>query len=448
MMNKMQFWMKMRDSFWFLPTVYSLLALVVVTITNTIDTFLVPVITDNVPATFFLSKSTASSMYGSLITSMLTMTTISFSTIMVVLTTYTTQFSPRTLQDFMKSRITQHVLGVFSFGFVFTLINLFLLGSSSKKEFLGPFFTVLVAIISLGFFILFIHHSSRFLQVNSLIGKIRGDASALIANTFREKEYKEAVEWDEQEIAKWEDKEPYVIKAKQSGYLQGIEIKSLLTYARNHDVLFAAVFRTGDYIQKGAPLFYYWEKNETEEETDVEAATDYVLVGNERTDVQDIEFSIQKLVEIAVRAISPGINDPHTAVNCINRIGSLMAELASVHRPVRYYADQDDELRFMMEPKKFRDYLYKGFYQIRLYGKQDLTVMDAMLEGLYKIAIVHHGYIKEETWEFAKYIIESTDTDEMHEIDYDRFYETCKKMADECGKELPLERVTGGRAAI
>ncbi|SIS55510.1 DUF2254 domain-containing protein [Salimicrobium flavidum] len=437
-MNTMQLWMKMRDSFWFLPTIYSLFALMAVTLANSLDNWLVPKITGDIPALFLVEKSTAQSLYGALVTSMLTMTTITFSTIMVVLTTYSTQFSPRTLQDFMKSRVTQHVLGVFSFGFVFTLINLLLLGKSGQKDFTGPFLTVLIAIICLGFFILFIHHSSRFLQVNNLIGKIRTDASVLIHNTFQEKNYTEAVEWNEEEIAQWKQYTPYAVKAKQSGYLQGVKIKGLLTFAKKHDLLLAAVFQSGDYIQKGAPIFYYWKREEASEEENIEACTGYILIGNERTDVQDIEFSIQKLVEIAVRAISPGINDPHTAVNCINRIGSLMSELAGVHQPFRYYADEDDNLRFMMEPKKFRDYLYKSFYQIRLYGKQDLTVMDAMLEALYKIAIVHHGHIKEETWNFAEYIMESTDIEEMHRLDYERFYDTCKKMADECGKELPI----------
>ncbi|SDJ57729.1 DUF2254 domain-containing protein [Salimicrobium halophilum] len=443
-MNKTQLGVRMRDSFWFLPAVYSLLALVVVSIVNGLDTLVVPLIQDHMPSFFFMEKSVAQTMYGSLITSILTMTTISFSTIMVVLTTYTTQFSPRTLQDFMKSKITKHVLGVFSYGFVFTLMNLLLLGSGDQKQFIAPFLTVIVAIISLGFFILFIHHSSRFVQVNNLIGKIRTDASTLIENTFQEKNYTEATEWDEKEIHEWQTYTPYAVKAKQSGYLQGIRTEGLLAFAKKHDILLVAAFQMGDYIQKGAPVFYYWKKEQGEENEGLEACTNYIVIGNERTDVQDIEFSIQKLVEIAVKAISTGINDPHTAVNCINRIGSLLADLASVYEPIRYYADDDENLRFMMEPKKFRDYLYKSFYQVRLYGKKDLTVMDAVLEALYKIAIVHHGQIKEDTWRFAEYIIESTNIEEMHELDFERFYETCKKLADECEKELPFESVRNG----
>ncbi|WP_347861866.1 DUF2254 domain-containing protein [Salimicrobium sp. PL1-032A] len=446
-MSRTQIGVRMRDSFWFLPAVYSVLALVGVSIVNGLDTWLIPLVEGSVPSFFFMEKSAAQSMYGSLITSLLTMTTISFSTIMVVLTTYTTQFSPRTLQDFMKSNITKHVLGVFSYGFVFTLVNLLLLGSEGDKQFIAPFLTVVVAIISLGFFILFIHHSSRFVQVNKLIGKIRTDASALIENTFRTKSYTEAAEWNEEEIQEWQQHAVYSVKSKHSGYLQGVDTANLLAFAKKHDILLAASFQMGDYIQKGAPVFYYWKKEREEgEEEELEDCTNYIMIGNERTDVQDIEFSIQKLVEIAVKAISTGINDPHTAVNCINRIGSLLADLGAVYEPIRYYADEDENLRFMMEPKKFEDYLYMSFYQVRLYGKKDLTVMDSVLESLYKIAIVHHGEVKEDTWTFAEYIIESTNVEEMHELDFKRFYETCKKLADECGKDLPFENVRQGSA--
>ncbi|WP_411954308.1 DUF2254 domain-containing protein [Alkalibacillus sp. S2W] len=436
-MNTMRTWVNIRDSFWFLPAIYSLLALIVVTFTNLIDTLFIPTIKDQIPSGLFVSSSTASSLYSSLITSILTMTTISFSTIMVVLTTYSTQFSPRTLQDFMKSRVTQHVLGVFSFGFIYTLINLLVLGTDGPKGLVGPFSTVLIAIISLGFFLLFIHHASRYLQVNNLIGQIRGDASTLIHNTFREKSYTEATEWDENEVNGWKQYTRHVVKANQSGYLQGIEIEGLLQFAKQHELLLSSVYQVGDYVQKGAPAFYYWKKNGEEADESVKDCNRYTLIGNERTDVQDIEFSVQKLVEIAVKATSPSINDPHTAVNCINRIGSFLSELASVHQPIRYYGDQDGHLRFMMEPKKFEDYLYKSFYQIRLYGKKDLTVMDEMLQALYRIAITNEDHIKRDTWTFAKYVMESTDIEEMHELDYERFYQTCWKIAEVCDEELP-----------
>lgn len=436
-MNKERIWVNIRDSFWFLPSLYSILSVIMVIITSLLDIWLVPMVKENLPGVLFAGTSVAQTLYGALITSILTMTTISFSTIMVVLTTYTTQFSPRTLQDFMRSRVTQHVLGVYSFGFVFALINLLLLGSDKSKGLLSPFLTVVVSIFCLAFFIIFIHHSSRFVQVNNLIGKIRDRTSGVINRTFQEKSYGEFVEWDAEVIRQWKTGQEHSITVEQSGYLQGIQVQGLIKWACENDLLLEAQFMLGDYFQKGMPVFKYWKKDDNNELAE-EECLQFLMVGNERTDIQDIEFSIQKIVEIAVKAISPSINDPHTAVNCINRIGSLLSELAEVYEPLRYYADKDDDLRMIMEPLYFRDYLYKSFYQIRIYGREDLSVMNGVLEALYKIVIVHKQAVKEDVWTFGKYIIDTVDINQLSDLDYERFYKHAQKLADSCDQKLSI----------
>ncbi|MGP4076090.1 DUF2254 domain-containing protein [Halobacillus sp. K22] len=438
-MNREKIWVKVRDSFWFLPTLYSLLSIISVILISFIDLWIVPQVQENMPKIFLTEKSVATTLYGSLITSILTMTTISFSTIMVVLTTYSTQFSPRTLQDFMKSRVTQHVLGVYSFGFIFALVNLLLLGGTQKKGLVSPFLTVVVSIICLGFFILFIHHSSRFLQVNNLIGDIRQTTSKVIANTFKEKSYNETTEWDEKDLESLKQNSQGVIFANQSGYLQGMQMGLFIQWAVKNDLFIEANTLIGDYVQKGMPLFYYWKVNGSEE-IKPEEALQYIIVGNERTDIQDIEFSIQKLVEIAVKAISPSINDPHTAVNCINRIGSLLAELGSVYEPIRYYADDNNSLRLKVEPREFHDYLYTSFYQMRIYGSHDFSVMNGVIEALYKISVVHDNQIKEDVWRFGRYMMKAVDTKSMDQLDFEYFDKQAQKLASACNKTIQFPR--------
>ncbi|RWZ52290.1 DUF2254 domain-containing protein [Halobacillus fulvus] len=439
-MNKERVWVNIRDSFWFLPALYSLWSFLMVIATSLIDEWVVPQIEGSLPPVLFMGKSVAQTLYGALITSILTMTTISFSTIMVVLTTYTTQFSPRTLQDFMKSRVTQHVLGVYSFGFVFVLLNLALIGSEDSQALLSPLITVVVSIICLAFFILFIHHSSRFVQVNNLIATIRDNTAVMIQKTFEEKEFKEAVDWDPSDLEGKRKADFREVLAEKNGYLQSVQFKAIINWAQNHDLLIESRFHIGDYIQKGIPLYRYWSQGEAIEEKEGKEGLAYLLIGNERTDIQDIEFSIQKLVEIAVKAISPGINDPHTAVNCINRIGSLLNELAEVYEPYRYYADEEGELRLVMEPRLYEDYLYKSFYLMRIYGCEDLSVMNGVLEALYKIALAQKEKVGSDVWRFAVYIVESVKISELDELDYERFRNQVQKVADACGEESDLER--------
>ncbi|MBM7554354.1 DUF2254 domain-containing protein [Thalassobacillus pellis] len=425
-----------RDSFWFLPTIYSLISIIAVTVVTVADYTLLPMIEKAIPDIFLTNQDIAKTLYGALITAILTMTTISFSTIMVVLTTYTTQFSPRTLQNFMKSRVTQHVLGVYSFGFIFALLNLILLTEDKKKALASPFFTVIVSIVCLAFFILFIHHSSRFVQVNNLIGEIRKNASDTIRQNFTKKQYIHARDWEKDDIEALTMGEVKYIYAEKSGYVQNINISGLVDWTKANDLLLEAQFFIGDYVQKGMPLFKYWPQADKTAELSPEESHPFLLVGNERTDLQDIEFSIQKLVEIAVKAISPSINDPHTAVNCINRIGSLLAELGSKYEVIRYYGDEEENLRLIMEPKHYQEYLYKSFYQIRIYGKHDISVMNGVLDALHRISAVNDKSVKEDVWKFGKYMMNAIDEDEMDELDYNYYKQIVEKLAAACHKDL------------
>ncbi|WP_085505052.1 DUF2254 domain-containing protein [Thalassobacillus devorans] len=429
----------LRDSFWFLPTIYGLFSLVAVALVTWADNALLPLISKTIPNIFLTNQDIAKSLYSALITAILTMTTISFSTIMVVLTTYTTQFSPRTLQNFMKSRVTQHVLGVYSFGFIFTLLNLILLTEDKKQALASPFFTVVVSIVVLAFFILFIHHSARFVQVNNLIGEIRKSTSTIIDKTFTKKSHLDAGNWDEAEMEHMKKAKPGYMFATKSGYIQHIQVKELVNWAKRNNLLLDTHFYIGDYVQKGMPMFTYWTQ-EDDIECDEQECQEFLLIGNERTDLQDIEFSIQKLVEIAVKAISPGINDPHTAVNCINRIGSILAELGDKYDDIRYYADDDEQLRLIMEPNQFRDYLYASFYQIRIYGKHDISVMNAVLDALYRIAVVNKEPVKRDVWYFSKYMRSAIDEEGMAELDYKYYNKLLEKLAAACNQYMESER--------
>ncbi|MCS1351876.1 DUF2254 domain-containing protein [Mechercharimyces sp. CAU 1602] len=433
-MNSEKLWVKVRDSFWFLPALYSLISFGAVLATSALDVWVVPKLKDLLPSLLLTEKSVAQDLYSSLITSILTMTTISFSTIMVVLTTYTTQFSPRTLQDFMGSRVTQHVLGVYSFGFVFSLLHLLLLGGD-QSGLISPTLTVLVAVVCLAFFILFIHHSARFVQVNNLIGQIRSSASQVIQTTFSDEKYHVEEDWDLHDIKSLQTSVGRTIAAPHSGYIQRIQFQPLLRWAQQNNLLLEAHFRVGDYIQKGLPLFTYWQETDGTNK-DLTACTHYILIGNERTDDQDIEFSIQKLVEVAVKAISPSINDPHTAVNCINRIGSLLFELAIVYRPLCYFADSNHQLRLIIKPRQYKDYLYKAFYQIRIYGKHDISVVCGILEALYKIALIQSAPLKKEIWSFARYIMEAVDEGSLSKLDHEYYQGHVRQVAEACGKSV------------
>lgn len=225
-MNRTKFWIDTRDSFWFVPLIYTSISILLVFAINILDSWLIDSFKEGIPKLLVTDKDVSIELYGSLATGILTMTTISFSVIMVVLTTYSTQFSPRTLQDFMRSKVTHHVLGVYCFGFTFALLNLVIVRKNNVVA--GPILMVIIALMCLAFFVFFIHHSARWLQVNSLIGKIRNDAAKVIQNVYKKENYEEYEKWDEAEIKKIKDMKKKDIYTERSGYVQIIEWNNLV----------------------------------------------------------------------------------------------------------------------------------------------------------------------------------------------------------------------------
>ncbi|MRH41356.1 DUF2254 domain-containing protein [Aquibacillus halophilus] len=430
-MNQTKVWISIRDSFWFVPTCYSIIAMILVILFHNADRWIISSFKYQIPEILITSPETARALYAALVTAILTMTTISFSVIMLVLTTYSSQFSPRTLQDFMRSKMTHHVLGMFCLGFIFALTYLVLM--DKQEAIIGPILMAVIAIICLAFFVYFIHYSARWLQVNNLIGKISFDSSRVINNTFAEKKIGEHESFDEEEVYKIKNQPMQDLLAIESGYVQKIEWTSLVNLAAKHGCVIDLHVQIGDYVTKDLPIASLYFKDQPYEKMD--RMLDLIIIGTERTDIEDIEFIIQKLVEIAVKAISPSINDPHTAINSINRIGSMLSELGKVYKEVRYMTDQKNNLRIIKYPKRFEDYLYKSFYQIKHYANGDVSIYYNLVEILYKIAVASDDrIIKRKIWEFHYYIVESIEWDSLQNLDRHHLESIYKKLKGSCGK--------------
>jgi uncharacterized membrane protein len=210
--------------------------------------------------------------------------------------------------------------------------------------------------------------------------------------------------------------EETIVHAERSGYTNMVKMPELIEWCRQQEAVVECLFQVGDYVHQGDPLFRYWSNHSLSPKT----LRGFLLIGEERSNVKDIEFSMQKIVEIALRAISPAINDPHTAANCINRIGALLSELSHEHRNDQYFVDNQDELRLFMPVKPFREYLYKSFYQIRLYGREDISVMAACMEALTMLVKTGDSSVLKEVESFSRYMEQAVDEEQL--ADWDREY--------------------------
>jgi uncharacterized membrane protein len=429
------FWRNLRGNFWYLPALYSVAAFFLALLTIRFDFFVTrhPAVLAFVPALLLSDKDLAQTVLSSIASSLLTMTTITFSSILVVLTTFLSNFSPRTLQNFITDHGTQRVLGSFVGAFVYSVVLLLLLRETDDKSaFISPAFAIIVTILCLAVFVFFVHHTSLWIQVGNLIFNISIEALTIIKEKFPPKEKRPSSQWQEDELEELEKLPALKINAPSTGYIDMIDEKRIMETAVQRNCIIRVERRQPDFVDEDAPLFSVWNAAEEHLQNELYRS---VSIGPQRAPYQDVEFGLRKLAEIALRAVSPGINDPNTAINSIEQIGSILTELGKkqLPKPLRY--DENGELRLIMEQPIFMDYLYISFYQIRHYSKEDISVIRSIVKALTVIAESNDEDIQHAVWEFSIYIIEGIDMDSLLSLDKRYLNDLLLKLAKACQKQ-------------
>ncbi|MGE6755401.1 DUF2254 domain-containing protein [Rossellomorea sp. NPDC071047] len=421
---------KARKSFWFVPFLFSLISLVLALITFYFDWWLSQHDYPLFPKVLFSNFDLSMTIIGTIASSIMTMTTITFSTIMVVLTTFLSQYSPRTLQNFINDRPTQRVLAIFVSGVVYCITLLVLLqDESGQKLYISSAFAGIVAIICLFVFVYFVHHVSNWVKVSNLIHNITIKTNKKIDDSYLYR--KNAINEQPSTFneALFDDTEPILVYSEQSGYLQQINIEGMLNKAAKDEAVIRMVKTPGEYLLEGTPVMTAWTTNK---DIDVEDYLEYLVLGPDKEPMEDIELGIRKLVEIALRAISPAINDPNTAKNCIEEIGIILSKLAKHKLPSSYLSDEENNVRIILEQPTFGDYLYKSFYQLRHYGKQDISIIAEILRSLRMIGENNSEETKRMVWTFKDYILEGIDYGSLQNLDMQYIMRHLDELAKAC----------------
>ncbi|WP_070121036.1 DUF2254 domain-containing protein [Bacillus marinisedimentorum] len=388
---------------WLIPLLYFAGAVILSVITAFIDFNVSRV---NMHEMFLTKTDTARAIHSSLVRGILTMTTITFSVTMVVLTTYTSQYSPRALQDFLSETFTQHVLGVFSAGVIVSLFNMLTL-PDKEKVFLSPVIGVLAGTVALGYFLAFINHAANWLKVNKLIERITLETVSCIQTELEPAGAPSPSPWEKWELDDLQEQERFLVRAKKSGYIKTIDVEYLKNLSHQDNTVLRLEADIGDYIDKGMPILSYW--NFPPVQLQKTSYLEAYNVGSERTQEQDIRFGIQKLSDIAVKSLSSGASDPATAIESIKRIGTVLAVLGQ-HEPRKAHIfDEHKQLRIIRNPIQFEGYLHLALYQIRHHIKGDVSVMSAVIDALYSAASVNGTAVKTAIWEYFSCMLEVFD---------------------------------------
>jgi uncharacterized membrane protein len=421
--------LKLRKSFWLVPAAYCLFAIALAVFVLLLDTKILGNIQDDLPGFLFIANELAEEILGTITVSLLTMTTFTFSTMMIVLTLYSSQFSPRILHNFLTDRRSTTVLGVFMGSFIYALLSLFFMEQNVGENVISATIAIILVVICLGFFTFFIYYISTSIQVENLIGKLHREAFDTIRkykSTFEEHRF---IHISGSQFAQRGD--PVKITAARNGYVQMIDYKGLIKKASKRGLIHVPL-KQGEFVSEGEILALLYHHEGSLDEKEIDAVRTNFTIDKERTAAQDIEYSIHKLMDIALRAISPGINDPNTARECLYVIGLMLGEISGCTGERMVSRDGEGNWHLMMEGIDFNKLLYFTFYQVRHYGTNDISILLGMIEALIIAANSSPRENKKTIWEFHPYIIEEEEMMKLKELDRIQLQRQIAKLRSVC----------------
>ena len=374
------FWDDLQSSLWFRPFVITLLSIAISLSSTRLERYL------DLPPLLNTSADNARAILTAIASSMLTVTSVTFSIVMVALALASQQFSPRTLRGFMGDQATQSVLGIFIGAFLYSMIVLGSISERDERTFIPVFSTLIAlgfALLSVTVFIYFINHIAKKIHVNDIVATIANDTEELLHETYQDNFIKSQPRFDRVEDPDLETTKK--VWAHKTGYLQGIDLQDLLQVAQTSQAVFHLHGHVGDFIVKGSTLLTIHTSAPLPKKLPETLARDFDI-GHERTQFADVLFGMRQLVDIALKAISPAVNDPTTAINCLDYLHSILIQaIRYPELPTSYY-DEAKQLRLIAPRVTFADMLNLAFDQIRQYSTKDVAVTLHLLDILIALA--------------------------------------------------------------
>ncbi len=377
----------LRTNYWFVPTVMAGLAVLLSFATIAIDERMEVEFARSIGFIWTGGPQGARGLLTAVASSMITVAGVTFSITIVALSLASQQFGPRLLRNFMRDRGNQIVLGTFIATFVYSLLVLRTVRETPDAEFV-PFLSttiaLLLALASLGVLIFFIHHTALSIQAPIVISEVARDLMAQIDSIFPD----ELGRGEEREASQ-ENKLPETsrqsICAHSEGYLEAVDTDKIMQVARESDLCLWLNVRPGDFLVKGTVMTEAYPAERVTDEAADRLCRAFVT-GRQRTQTQNIEYLIDQLVEVAVRALSSGVNDPFTALNCIDWLGAVLSRLAERRFPDVHRYDDDHVLRVVVvHPETFAGITNAALDQIRQYADSSVAVQIRLLEMLTEV---------------------------------------------------------------
>jgi uncharacterized membrane protein len=386
----------LRTNLWLVPTVEIVLAVALFAGTYSLDR---AAYNGSLHLPSFVISDTADAarqILTAIAAAVITVVTLVFSITIVTLTLASTQFGPRMLRNFIRDWITQVTLGSFVATFVYAILALVSIGSGSHGDFvpnLSVTVTMALVVLDVGVLVVFIDHIAKSIQLPQVIASIAGDLTrAIDADSALPRVGAGKTGPSLSEVMVRLDEDSGVVRATSSGYLQFVRMDTLIDISRRSNAVIRLLHRPGHFVVAGQPLADVWPADAARGVA--RALGGAHATGPHRTLTQDLSFAVDQLVEIAIRALSPAVNDTFTALACIDWLGDSLCKIADDWQPATVHRDDVGHVRVVTVTVGFRRLVERAHDKIRQASRAMPAVMIRQLDGIAKV--MTHASTEEE----------------------------------------------------
>jgi uncharacterized membrane protein len=373
-------WFSLRSSLWFVPTIIVALGAGGAVALIAIDAQWHQPIGRVLPPMLTADPDGARQVLAAIATSMITVAGVSFSVTIVSLSLASSQYGPRVLRNFMRDPLNQGVLGILLSVFTYCILVLQAIRSAEEPfvpqlALWGGVFFALVGIAGL---VTFIHHTAVSIQASEIIAKIADETVRALKATGADPSEKVP-----DPAASSDPGEPEEIAADRSGYIQDVEVRQLIRLARERDVVLQVQRSVGDFVVEGRPLIAARPQGRLARD-DHDFLRQQFGLSSYRTIEQDPEFGVRQLVDIALKALSPSINDSTTAVNCIDYLEHIL-QAALTLPAASEYRGSDGKLRVVVKEPGQIDLLRVSLNEIRQNSSDNVAVTLRLIKLIHEL---------------------------------------------------------------
>jgi uncharacterized membrane protein len=374
-----------RESFWLIPGVGLLLAVLLGVAAVEAEGLVHADLAGRWPRLFGAGAEGARGTLSAIASSMITVAGVVFSVTIVALSLAANAYSPRVLRTFMHDRTTQAAFGVFVGIFAYCLVVLRTIRAADDDgaafvPSLAVFGALVLALVGVWVLVYFIHHVAVTIQVSSILERIAGETRKSIGALFPESLGEG--EDDAPAEAPVAEREWHALPARRSGYIQSVDAASLLAFARERGALLRMELGVGDFALESRPLA---SLSAATHEADADALDSIYALGAERSIYQDAAFGLRQIADVAVRALSPGVNDPSTAAMCADHLAALLVCLARRRMPERLRTE-GGELRVIACAPSFEGLAAVAFEPLLRHARGEPQVLAALERGARAVA--------------------------------------------------------------